>query len=940
MSKSRLALRERELRAIGQFFESIAADRGPTVVFEGGAGMGKTAHVRALRAEAIRRGVRVLHARGGEFERGFSWGVARQLFERCVNGGSGEDRDALFDGAAALSVPVLEYLATGDPAACEVHPTVHGLYWLCRNLARRQPLVIAVDDAHWADDESLKMLAYLANRLEDGRIGLALSTIPLEDVDQGELLATATMSTVAELVRLEPLGPEALTDMVSAEFGGTPDAAFVHALRGASMGNPQFATELVLDAVNAGLTPVGSEVSRLAELAPRRAAVKVMRSLNRLGPSARRVASAVAVLGQDADPRHCARVAGLDIAASTRIARSLVDAGVLRVGLPYGFANPIMQGAVYEILTPQERHSAHENAARTLSAAGKPVVVVAEHLLRTLPGADSWVADTLRTAAAAHLRNGGARRATTFFRRALAEPPRDEARAAVLYELGAAELRARDGAAVDHLFEALLLAGTDTERHGIRMDLAQALVGVNRYQDAVNVLADGLPEVRADQARRLRSSITALVWMTDTDVVAGVAEVTGPIWERSHAALYGLCSGLPAKRVARLAASALDVERQTDGHDHALPPLCLAAWAMAQSGRLADADKILSEVHDTSTRAGHLAARDTAAGMRSLVLFEAGRLHEAEAVAMSVLTEQQADAIASPGVWLSAAALVKAWHELDRVADAQLVLERYGLAGSIPDAAFCLPLRVARARLAIASGDVVEGMDELISSRVLSIDRAWHHPGIASDYLVPLSYALARVEESTAGALVLSEELARARAFGAPRPLAAALRATGRSGGGDADLVALEEAAGLLEETPYVLDRAHALADLGSALRRSGRRSDGRRCLALALELAHECGAAPLTAMARAELRLAGGRTRAASPSQAVRLTPAEERVAVKAAGGLTNKQISHSLFITVKTVEWHLSQAYRKLGIGRRSDLTHALSDADRAPEDVLIVG
>ena len=139
---------------------------------------------------------------------------------------------------------------------------------------------------------------------------------------------------------------------------------------------------------------------------------------------------------------------------------------------------------------------------------------------------------------------------------------------------------------------------------------------------------------------------------------------------------------------------------------------------------------------------------------------------------------------------------------------------------------------------------------------------------------------------------------------------------------GDERLAALEEAVTVLEGSPSRLERAEALADLGAAWRRGGRRADARPPLREALELARRCGAAGLARRAYDELAATGERVRRYTPIGVESLTPSERRVAELAAGGMTNRQIAQTLFVTVKTVETHLAAAYDKLGIRSRREL------------------
>jgi DNA-binding CsgD family transcriptional regulator len=183
--------------------------------------------------------------------------------------------------------------------------------------------------------------------------------------------------------------------------------------------------------------------------------------------------------------------------------------------------------------------------------------------------------------------------------------------------------------------------------------------------------------------------------------------------------------------------------------------------------------------------------------------------------------------------------------------------------------------------------------------------------------------ALGRTDEARALAY---EQLALARAYGAAQPIAAALRALARLSGPHERLEHLRESVALLESSPARLEYAKSVVELGVALRISGDRREARERLRLGLEVATDCGAPALARHARAELVAAGGRPRRPALKGVEALTPAEQRVARMAAEGMTNRQIAETLFVTVRTVELHLTHAYQKLGISSRAKLGPAL--------------
>ena len=194
--------------------------------------------------------------------------------------------------------------------------------------------------------------------------------------------------------------------------------------------------------------------------------------------------------------------------------------------------------------------------------------------------------------------------------------------------------------------------------------------------------------------------------------------------------------------------------------------------------------------------------------------------------------------------------------------------------------------------------------------------------------------ALAQLElgDQAEARRLAQKELELARTCGAPRALGAALRTAGLVEGGSDGLTLLEEAVDVLCASPAKLEHARARTELGAALRRANRRAQAREQLRRAVELATICGAGSLAARAETELLATGARPRRIALSGVESLTPSERRVAEMASEGPTNREIAQALFVTPKTVEVHLSNTYRKLGISSRSQLAAALDEPLRA--------
>jgi DNA-binding NarL/FixJ family response regulator len=189
-----------------------------------------------------------------------------------------------------------------------------------------------------------------------------------------------------------------------------------------------------------------------------------------------------------------------------------------------------------------------------------------------------------------------------------------------------------------------------------------------------------------------------------------------------------------------------------------------------------------------------------------------------------------------------------------------------------------------------------------------------------------LALALLALDRRDEALELARKEAEVARAWGAPRPVGVALRVLGMVEAGAEGIETLRESLNVLQGSSAQLERARTLVELGAALRRANARAEARELLKEGLDFAVRCGSQPLVEQAEAELAATGARPRRLLLSGVESLTASEKRVAKFAAEGLSNKDIAQALFVTTKTVEVHLSNVYRKLGIGSRNELPQAL--------------
>jgi DNA-binding CsgD family transcriptional regulator len=303
-----------------------------------------------------------------------------------------------------------------------------------------------------------------------------------------------------------------------------------------------------------------------------------------------------------------------------------------------------------------------------------------------------------------------------------------------------------------------------------------------------------------------------------------------------------------------------------------------------------------------------------------------GALPEAEAAARVALRVLR-DGDFAPGVVFGATVLADVATEAGELDQAATLLDELPSAPLAPGVGTAL-IPAARGRLRLAQGRVVDAFEQFQLGAAMFTADVWGMDVRDVGYLHARSgaaLAALRLGRQEAAALAAAE-LADVRAFGGSRALGVALRAAGLVTGGREGTELLAESVDCLRRSPATLERAKSLVELGASLRRAGHRTEARPLLAEGLDLAARSAARPLATRAHQELVAAGARPRREQRFGAEALTPSERRVAELAASGATNRQIAQDLYVTIKTVEGHLAQAYTKLGITGRGQLADAL--------------
>jgi predicted ATPase len=214
--------REDDLAEIDRALADIIDGDGKVMLIDGPPGIGKTALLAELGRRARSRQLTVLTARGGELERGFRFGVVRQLLDAQVAAAHGQQRVELLAGAARLAEPVFDPAALAQQGEGDItYATLHGLYWLIANLAERAPLVLSADDAHWADEPSIRFLTHLAHRLAGMPVLVVLATRTGAEHRRPEL-RPLLLEARGPILRPRPLGAAAVEHLVGAAGGDAP----------------------------------------------------------------------------------------------------------------------------------------------------------------------------------------------------------------------------------------------------------------------------------------------------------------------------------------------------------------------------------------------------------------------------------------------------------------------------------------------------------------------------------------------------------------------------------------------------------------------------------------------------------------------------------------------------------------------------------------------
>jgi DNA-binding CsgD family transcriptional regulator len=929
--------RAAELDRIDAALESSRAGAGVALLFEGEAGIGKTALLAEARLRAQAAGMLVLHARGTELEREYPLGVVQQCLQPPVLEADESGRERLLAGAASLAAPVVLDAATDEPVA--PFGTLHGLFWLVANLTADRPTLVVLDDLQWADEPSLRFFGFLVRRVESLPLALVAAARVDEHAPADGPLALARSDPALGVLELAPLSEQGVAAFLRSS-ATDPTGSFARACRAATGGNPFLLGQLAAALREGGVPFTVEGASRVTSVTPPEIARAVRGMLARLDPHAVALARAVAVLGDDVPLDEVATLAGLEREAASEAAGRLARARLLDDSRPLRFAHPILREAAHATLSAADREREHRRAADLLAARGAPPERQALHLLVVEPIGSEPVVATLRAAARLASDRGALEPAVTMLRRALVEPPPEADRFEVLMELVDVEFAtARDAAAAEHCDQAWALAPDPPSR--VRALYQRRLVldpgsglGETLSQRMTAAFTELADSDRSSRLRLIEMALLHYLGASNTSdaspLLEEVSKLPGDTPEEARVLITSLFwafrSGVTAAEIAEIAGRAAHQAGELIALDTYVSPSDFIVVALRWADRLDLAEQVASRALDQARRRGSMPSFARASVHLAAVRRRRGQLNEAEADARMAI-----GATEGLGVLMATGLLASILLDRGRAVEAWEALVSAGLTGSIPPVPPLTPVLLARMQVRVARGEHEAALIDWREAQRRRQFSGGSPVGWIEDQIAAAEATRALGDQVRARAIVY-ENLEIARGWESPGPIGQALRGVARIDSESDPIPLLREASDLLEVSPARLEYARAQVDLGAALRRAGARRDSRHPLNAGLELAQHCGADGLAETARQELAASGVRMRRPTLGEADELTASELRICNMASAGLSNAEIAQALFVTLKTVEMHLTRSYRKLDIHKRVELAAALARHERA--------
>jgi DNA-binding NarL/FixJ family response regulator len=955
--------RDRELKLLGLLLEETCA-RNPRFVFiTGEPGIGKTSLGLHVVREAERRGCLALRGSAAEFERELPFGLVVDAFDdylESLDPGEFNRLSAEDVGELAGVFPSLTVLDSGidqPTTAAERFRAHHAVRALIERLAARQPLVLLLDDLHWADGASLELTSYLLRHPPRAAVMLA-ATFRTGQAERSLVAAierAATGPGIVHSIELGPLAPADARTLIDGVDGVQPEDLYE-----ASGGNPFYLLQLALMAGGGNRPGTGDGVD-----VPDAISAAIAAELDALSAQPRRLAEAAAVAGDPFELDLAVSAAGMGDSEALEALDELTGHDLVRPGeVPrrFHFRHPLVRRAVYESCPPGARLAAHARTADALSARGAPAAARAHHIEHAARHGDLAAVAVLREAgeATAGRAPGSAARWFGIALGLLPESAPHAERVALLMALAGAQ--ASTGRFEDS-HEALLesIALTPGDEEPLRVSLIGACAALEQllgHHEAAHTRLTGALD-RLSSASSAQA-VTLLIQLAVGDFYRMEYEAMRDWGERALAAAKDLSNPpLTAASTAVLAVAAAFLGAVQDAKSRSSEAAALVdtlpdeelGLRLDALANLATAELYLHRYEQAGNHAqrGLTIARVTGQGDMSPVLVPvlSNVLHTTGRIAQSAALLDGAVEAAR----LSGNAQALGWNLLSRAftavaaGDLETALaagqESVDVTRDLDDSLVSTYASVALASALYESGEAGRAIEILITAA-----GGEELPRIASGWRANYFELLTRCW-LTVGQPVAAEQAARRAAataaeLGLPLTAAMAHRAAAAVAleGGDpatASRQALASATAA-EEVGARVEAARSRTLAGRALGCANERARAVAELERAVQQLDGCGAVRYRQEAERELRKLGRhvhrRTRAGNVNGTglETLTQREVQVARLVVDRRTNPEIAAKLFLSVKTIETHLRSIFRKLDVSSRHEVARVM---ERAPHD-----
>ncbi|MEV8435039.1 ATP-binding protein [Streptomyces chartreusis] len=931
--------RDLELALIREHLHGLG--EGRAVLLRGPAGIGKTRLMHEVLTD-LDSDARVLTVKC-QASGGAAYAAVRGLFAPLGLTDGDPARHPLLAGSsalagsAALALPALT--TDGDPEGrpADMYGVMHGLYWLTASLAAERPVVLAVDDLQWCDEASLSWLGFLLRRAEGLPVSLLLTLRTEVEPARLDVLDEMADAPSCLTVDVEPLTDHAVRDMLAASLAVAPDAAVVARCMELTGGTP-FLVQLLVRELKGRTRDAALDADALHDGLGHGTIARF--HLDRLTPERLAVAKALAVLESD-DIETVAALAGTTPGPAAGAVDALRAAGLLYPD-SLAYRHDLMRQAVLDATPAEQRLALRERAARLLNDSGHPSDQVAVQLMHLPEVPEPWMVTVLRSAALGAEQRGAPATAGQYLSRALRHDLDD----IELLSASARVLAHSDHpTALSRLEHALTLATDPRLRCRLVLQYVITSLGAQNSLRAFELVGETLPMVEAElgdapDEQALRTLVEAMALVSGLDEKSTVRRVserfrdhTLPPGETAEERLLlgmlcalGTLEGRPAAELVPAAERVLRVGDVSLGGWGALG----ASLTLYLADEIRPVELVLTTLLEHAQKRGQAWNSALVSTTRAQVHMWAGNIAQALSDAQLAFDLVHRDlhvkSAVGPHCTLADVLVLrgdarKAEELLDLVRRPRL--DQFTLESHT--------YMMSRARTRAALGDLEGALGHL-----LRCGDSLAEAGIGNPVLAPWWYDAAQVLADLGrfgeGRDILDRVAPAVLRWGTPRAQGMLAVSRGVLTPGDTGVDALTEATRLLDGSPGRLEHARAEYLLGRRLLERGDAEGARERLRRAIDIAVLCGDRQLLDQAVPALGAAGGRLRSGTESPTDALSGSERQVAERAAAGATNREIAEALFLTQRTVEFHLTSVYRKLGIRGRGELAAVLA-AERRP-------